>query len=87
MNDREVSHGDILRAIGTLEGKLDAIHQSIANNRSDIIEAFRRLTAVEQRVAQGVILALLMSLVMPVIVAMVSPRLEFGQAPMHQHRP
>ena len=43
MPDHEVSHGDILRAIGTLEGKIDAIHQTLANNRADITEAFRRL--------------------------------------------
>lgn len=76
--DHEVSHGDILRAIGNLEGKLDTIHQTMANNRTDIAEAFRRLGLAEQRIAQGVILAVVISLVMPILVAMIAPRIEFG---------
>lgn len=78
MPDHEVSHGDILRAIGNLEGKLDAIHSSMANNRTDIIEAFRRLNEAEKRIAQGVILAVVVSLVMPVVVVALAPRIEFG---------
>jgi hypothetical protein len=84
-SDHEVSHGDILRAIGNIEGKLDAIHQSMANNRADIVEAFRRLNEAERRIAQGVILAVVASLVMPVVVMMASPRVEFGPAPQHRH--
>lgn len=74
----ETTHGDILRAIGNLEGKLDAIHQQLTNNREDISEAFRRLSVAETRIAQGVIIAVAISVMMPIIVAMVAPRLEFG---------
>jgi hypothetical protein len=74
----KVSHGDILRAIGRLEGRLDDIHSTMGNNRTDISEAFRRLGMAEQRIAQGVIVAAVISLVMPVLVAMLSPRIEFG---------
>lgn len=81
----ETTHGDILRAIGNLEGKLDAIHLTMANNRADIIEAFRRLSQAEQRIAQGVILAVVASLVMPVVVVMLAPRLEFGPVPPAAH--
>lgn len=76
--DIEVSHSDIYRALGILEGKLDAIATTMANNRNDIAEAFRRLSEAEKRIAQGVILAVVVSLVMPVLVVMVAPRLEFG---------
>lgn len=76
--DIEVSHSDIYRALGILEGKLDAIATTMANNRADITEAFRRLGEAERRIAQGVILAVVVSLVMPVLVVMVAPRLEFG---------
>ena len=85
----ETTHGDILRAIGNLEGKLDAIHSTMANNRADIVEAFRRLSQAEQRIAQGVILAVVASLIMPIVVVMVAPRLEFGAEPpaAHSNRP
>lgn len=76
--EREATHGDILRAIGTIEGKLDAIATNLANNRTDIAEAFRRLNRAEQRIAQGVILAVVISLVMPIAVAVLAPRIEFG---------
>jgi hypothetical protein len=78
MPEHEVSHGDILRAIGQIEGRLDAILTAMTNNRNDIIEAFRRLNEAEKRIAQGVILAVVVSFVMPVVVVMLAPRLEFG---------
>jgi hypothetical protein len=73
-----VSHGDILRAIGRLEGRLDDIHQTMGNNRGDIGEAFKRIGIAEQRIAQGVIIAAAISLIMPILVAVLSPRIEFG---------
>lgn len=83
--DHDVSHGDILRAIGNLEGKLDAIHQAMSNNRADIIEAFRRLNEAEKRIAQGVGIAVMLSLVMPLLVSMAGPRLHFGQPSDRSH--
>jgi hypothetical protein len=87
--EHEVSHGDILHKLGVLEGKLDTMHQTMGLNRSDIGEAFRRLGLAEQRIAQGVILAVVLSVIMPIIVAMLSPRVEFGPdqpAPTHPSR-
>lgn len=86
VNDHEVSHGDILRAIGTLEGKIDAIHQTLANNRADITEAFRRLNTAEQKIAQGVVLAIVTSIVVPILVTMAAPRIEFGPARVEHPR-
>lgn len=85
MPEHDVTHGDILRAIGTLEGKIDAIHQTLANNRDDITEAFRRLNEAEKKIAQGVVLAILLSIVMPLLVTMAAPRIEFG--PAHVEHP
>lgn len=82
--DHEVSHGDILHKLGVMEGKLDAMNVSMAQKHTDIADAFRRLNELERRVAQGVILAVVASLVMPIIVAMLAPRIEFGPAsPSH----
>lgn len=76
--DHDVSHGDILHKLGMLEGKLDAMNQSLAQKNADISSAFSRLSEVEKKVAQGVILAVVVSLVMPILVAMIAPRIEFG---------
>lgn len=76
--EHDVSHGDILHKLGMLEGKLDAMHQSLAQKHADISNAFSRLNDVEKKVAQGVILAVVVSLVMPIIVALMAPRIEFG---------
>jgi hypothetical protein len=61
-----------------MDGRLDALHQTMGINRGDIGEALRRLGLAEQRIAQGVVLAVVLSLVMPIIVAVLSPRVEFG---------
>ena len=84
-DDHDAHFGEILRAIGTLEGKLDTIHQAMSNNRSDIAEAFRRLNQVEQRIAQGVGVAVVLSFVMPLLVTMAGPRLHFGQPADRSH--
>ena len=83
--ERRANQGDILRAIGNLEGKMDAIHQAMLNNRTDIIEAFRRLGIVERRIAQGVILCAVISFVMPLLVTMAGPRLQFGHPSDRSH--
>jgi phage-related minor tail protein len=79
------THGEILRAIGKIEGRLDAILTAMSQNRSDITEAFRRLGEAEKRIAQGIILAFAVSLVMPIVVMIAAPRLEFG--PKHHPNP
>ncbi len=81
MPEHEVSHGDILHKLGVMEGKLDAVHQSLAQKHTDIAEAFRRLGEVEKRVAQGVVLAVFLSLVMPLVVTVMNPRLHLGPEP------
>lgn len=86
MPEHEVSHGDILHKLGVMEGKLDAVHQSLAQKHTDIADAFRRLGEVEKRVAQGVILAIALSFVMPLAVSAISPRLHFGPEPPAETR-
>ena len=87
MANGEVSHGDILHKLGVMEGKLDAMNQSLAQKHSDIADAFKRLGEVEKRVAQGVILAVVLSLVMPLVWGAASPRLHFGSDPPVEGRP
>lgn len=84
--EHEVSHGDILRAIGNLEGKLDAVHQSMAQKHTDIAEAFRRLGEVEKRVAQGVIVAVAVGVIAPLLWQAINPQLHFGHPPAELRR-
>lgn len=79
------THGEILRAIGKIEGRLDAILTAMSQNRSDISEAFRRLAEAEKRIGQGMILAVSVSLILPIVVMIAAPRLEFG--PKHHPNP
>lgn len=79
--EHEVSHGDILHKIGQMEGKMDALILSVSEKKSDLSEAFRRLTELEKRVAQGVILAVVVSMVTPLIWQSLGPRLHFGDPP------
>ena len=88
--EHDVSHGDILLAVGQIQGKLDALITTVSQQRSDMAEAFRRIGNAEQRIAQGVLLAGIMSIIMPIIVVMLAPRLIFTShqpATIQQQRP
>lgn len=78
-SDDQVSHGDIYHKMGVLEGKLDAVIVSVAEKKSDLGEAFRRLTDLEKRVAQGVILAVAVGMLAPLLWNAVDPQLRFQQ--------
>ena len=77
----EVSHGDIYRALGTLEGKVDSVVLQLGQKRDDLAEAFRRLGEIEKKVAQGVVLCVVLSLIVPMLVTAASPKLHFGTTP------
>lgn len=81
MAEHDVSHGDLLLAIGQMQGKLDALVVTMGQQRTDVAEAFRRLNEAEKRIAQGVALAVAVSLVMPIVVTMLAPRLHIGTPP------
>ena len=83
--DHEVTHGDILRAIGTIEGKLDAMHSNLSQKHIDIAEAFRRLGEAEKRIAQGMIIAVAVGVIAPLLWQAVNPQLHFGHSPA-EHR-
>ena len=85
--EHDVSHGDLLLAIGQMQGKLDALVTTMSQHRIDVAEAFRRLNEAEKRIAQGVIIAATLSLVMPILVTMIGPRITFSPHPAaEQHR-
>ena len=85
--EHDVSHGDLLLAIGQMQGKLDALVTTMTQQRTDVAEAFRRLNDAEKRIAQGVILAVVLSLVMPFLIAAAAPRISFGIHPSAERKP
>lgn len=85
-NEHDVSHGDLLLAIGNMQGKLDALVTTMAQQRADVGEAFRRLSEAEKRIAQGVILAVAVSVVMPFLIMAAAPRISFGLHPTTEDR-
>lgn len=77
----EVSHGDILYKLGSVEGKIDHLAGLLAQKQSDLTEALKRISLLEQRVAQGVIVAVIVGALAPLAWQAMTPRLNFGQQP------
>ena len=67
MAEMDASHGDILRAIGNLEGKIE-----------QVLKLEERLTKTEIRVGQATAIAVALSVALPLLVTMAAPRIEFG---------
>lgn len=80
----DVSHGDIYHKLGSLEGKLDVLTNALSQKQDSLTEAFRRLTDLEKRVAQGVILAVVIAVMAPLLWQAIDPRLQFGDPPASQ---
>lgn len=75
----EVSHADIYRALGILEGKLDAMNTALTQKHADIGDAFKRIGDLEKSVAKWAGIALACSIIIPILITAATPRLHFGQ--------
>jgi hypothetical protein len=84
MPEHEVSHGDIYHKLGSLEGKLDAMSLSLIQKREDMNTAFDRIRNVETALGKIVGACLILSLLIPLLVTAISPRLHFGDPPAAQ---
>lgn len=74
----DVSHGDIYRALGVLEGKLDALGQTLNQRNAEFSVALTRITDLEKTVAKGLGVALTCSIVLPLLIAALAPRIQLG---------
>ena len=63
--EAEVSHAEIYRELGILQGKMDSLILSRAKEEQDRTEIFRRIGTLESRMAQVVIIAALAGLIIP----------------------
>lgn len=79
--EREVSHAEIYRELGVLQGKMDAILVSQTTNDADKRSIFQRLGQLETRMAQVVIVAVLVSLTLPPIVSFITRYVQIGSHP------
>lgn len=81
--EREVSHAEIYRELGVLQGKMDSLILHRAKDDQDKSDMFRRLGILENRMAQVVLIAVLASLILPSIISFVTERTrwELHQAP------
>lgn len=76
MTDHEsVSHGDIYRALGILEGKLDSLSTQLVQKHSDLAVAFSRITELEKNMAKAIGIAVACSVILPLIITLISSRM------------
>jgi hypothetical protein len=64
----DVSHADIYRALGILEGKLDAVASALTQRNREFENALKRIGDLEKSVAKGMGIALTFSVVMPIVI-------------------
>lgn len=81
----EISHGDIYRALGILEGKLDSMSQSLNQKHTDLTSALTRIGDLERTVAKGIGIALACSIIIPLLVSAIAPRIQIGHEPATHH--
>ena len=81
----EPTHGEILRAIGVMEGKLEQLLIVIADQGRERSSLGERVGRLENRMAQVVILAVVAALVSPLVWSEVSHWIH-SQPPATQER-
>jgi hypothetical protein len=81
----DVSQADIYRALGILEGKLDALVHSLTQQNIDLATALGRVRELEKTVYMGVGVALTCSVVIPLLVTAANPRISVEASPVPGH--
>lgn len=80
--EREVSHAEIYRELGVLQGKMDAILLSQTRNDEEKKDIFQRIGKLETRMAQVVLAAVLASLILPPFASFVTGHLRLDLEPV-----
>jgi hypothetical protein len=79
--EREVSHAEIYRELGVLQGKMDALILSRTKDDDEKKDIFQRIGRLETRMAQVVMAAIIASLVLPPLASFVGGHLQLRLAP------
>ncbi len=75
MQDHEaVSHGDIYRALGILEGKLDSLSTQLNQKHGDLTIAFNRITDLEKNMAKAIGVAIACSFIVPLGITLLTSK-------------
>ena len=74
MAEHDVSHGDIYRALGKLEGKLDSLSTQLNQKHSDLAVAFNRISDLGKNMAKAIGVAVACSVILPLLVTLVSSK-------------
>ncbi len=77
----EPTHGEILRAIGVLEGQLKQLLDAAISDKGERSSLGQRIGALEQRMAQVVIGAVVLAVLSPMIWAEVSSLMKHSPVP------
>lgn len=79
--EREVSHAEIYRELGILQGKMDAIILSRTADDEEKKDIFTRLNRLEIRMAQVVLVAVIASLVLPPLASFIGQHFQIDIKP------
>ena len=84
----EPSHGEILRAIGVLEGQLKQLLDAAIADKGERSSLGVRVGKLENRMAQVIILAIVAAMLSPIIWTEIKGAFTYRQPmPQHMHRP
>jgi hypothetical protein len=84
----EPSHGEILRAIGALEGQLKQLLDAATADKGERSSLGVRVGRLETRMAQVIILAAVAAMLSPIIWTEIKSAFNYRQpAPQHMQRP
>lgn len=84
----EPTHGEILRAIGVLEGQLRQLLDAAIADKGERSSLGARVGKLETRMAQVVILAVVAAMLSPIIWSEIKGAFAYRQAvPQHFQRP
>jgi len=81
--EREVSHAEIYRELGVLQGKMDAILLSQTRDDDEKKDIFQRIGKLETRMAQVVLAAVLASLILPPFASFITGHLRLDLQPVN----
>ena len=77
----EPTHGDILEKLGELKGQVAALIALVTQHQSEVSSLAGRVSALEIRMAQGVIICAAVALVAPLVIP------QLGQVIFHETHP
>jgi len=84
----EPSHGEILRAIGVLEGQLKQLLDAAIADKGERSSLGVRVGKLENRMAQVIILAIVAAMLSPIIWTEIKNAFAYRQLmPQHMQRP